>query len=81
MAVTRPRDGGQTLEALSDGLPANDCFDLVYRHALAVDEAGERLAVGSTTGNLWLGDDGGARWRQLAAHLPPIVQVVFAPAR
>ena len=34
--------------------------------------------MGSTTGNLWVSDDGGERWRQVSGHLPPIAQVAFA---
>lgn len=78
MAVTRTRDGGRSLEVLSAGLPAADCYDLVYRHALAVDGSGARLAMGSTTGNLWTSTDGGERWRLLAAHLPPVAAVAIA---
>ena len=40
--------------------------------------AATRLAMGSTTGNLWVSDSGGERWQQLAGHLPPIAQVAFA---
>ena len=78
LVVTRTRDGGKSFEALGEGLPSN-CWDLVYRHALDVDITGERLAMGSTTGNLWLSEDGGERWLHLSAHLPPIAQVAFAP--
>lgn len=78
LVVTRSRDGGATLESLGAGLPAAGSYDLVYRHALVVDGGGERLAMGSTTGNLWLGEAGGASWRLLSAHLPPIAAVAFA---
>jgi hypothetical protein len=78
MVVTRTRDGGTTLESLGDGLPGADSYDLVYRHAMIVDRTGKRLVMGSTTGNLWLGEAGGARWRLLSAHLPPIAAVAFA---
>jgi len=79
LAVLRTRDAGRSFEVLSDGLPQRMAFDLVYRHALDVDAAGETLAMGSTTGNLWLGEAAGARWRALANHLPPIHQVCWAP--
>ncbi len=78
LVVTRSRDGGRSLEVLGEGLPGADCYDLVYRHGLAVDATGACLAMGSTTGNLWLSRDGGAVWRQLAGHLPPIAAVAFA---
>ena len=75
--VTRTRDGGESFEALSAGLPAAPAYDLVYRHALAVDGSGGRLAMGSTTGSLWISDDGGDAWILVSAHLPPINQVTF----
>lgn len=76
--VTRTRDGGRTFEAFSDGLPAAPAYDLVYRHALAVDATGTRLAMGSTTGGFWTSDDAGEHWREVSAHLPPIYHVSFA---
>lgn len=79
LVVARTRDGGESFEVLGDGLPAEHAYDLVYRHALDVDRSGARLAMGSTTGNLWVSEDGGARWAHLSAHLPPIRQVAFAP--
>jgi photosystem II stability/assembly factor-like uncharacterized protein len=76
--VTRTRDGGRTFEAFSKGLPSVPAYDLVYRHGLAVDATGTRLAMGSTTGGLWTSDDGGESWQQASAHLPPIYCVRFA---
>jgi hypothetical protein len=51
MVVTRTRDGGSTFEVLSRGLPQTHAFHLVYRHGLAIDATGDRLAMGSTTGS------------------------------
>ena len=76
LVVTRTRDGGKSFEALDGGLPTGS-WDLVYRHALDVDGTGERLAMGSTTGNLWVSEDGGERWAHVSAYLPPIAQVAF----
>jgi hypothetical protein len=78
LAVTRTRDGGRTWDTLREGLPQRDAFDLVYRHGLDVDATGRRLAMGSTTGGLWVSDDGGERWSLINAHLPPIYAVRFA---
>ena len=77
LAVNRTRDGGRSFEALRGGLPQQDCYDLVYRHGLAVDATGRRLLMGSTTGTLWASDDGGERWAALPAKLPPIHAVRF----
>jgi hypothetical protein len=76
--VTRTRDGGQTFETLSQGLPAGPAYDLVYRHGLDVDPSGQRLALGSTTGSLWLSEDGGDTFQALSNHLPPVYAVCFA---
>ncbi|MGH7154412.1 MAG: WD40/YVTN/BNR-like repeat-containing protein, partial [Acetobacteraceae bacterium] len=72
LAVTRTRDGGKTWESLRAGLPQRDAFDLVYRHGLDVDETGTQLAMGSTTGSLWVSENGGEAWQLVNAHLPPI---------
>jgi hypothetical protein len=77
MSVTRTRDGGKNWETFRDGLPQRDAYDLIYRHGLDVDEAGTRLAMGSTTGALWVSDDAGERWQLINAHLPPIYAVHF----
>ena len=76
--VSRTRDGGASFEILGDGLPPPPSFDLVYRHGLAVDASGRTLAMGSTTGNLWIGESGGERWTQVSGHLPPIAQVAWS---
>lgn len=76
--VTRTRDGGKTFDALSAGLPPAPAYDLVYRHAFAADPTGARLAMGSTTGNLWISDNGGENWRSVSANLPPIAAVAWA---
>jgi len=77
LVVTRTRDGGRTFESLSKGLPHGPAYDLVYRHGLAVDATGTRLAMGSTTGGLWTSADGGDSWNLVSAHLPPIYCVRF----
>lgn len=77
MVVTRTDDGGESFEVFSDGLPQENCFDLVYRHGLQLDGAAEHLAMGSTTGNLWVGSEDGATWAHVAGFLPPIYQVTW----
>lgn len=76
LVVTRTKNGGKSFEALGKGLP-EPSYDLVYRHALDVDETGTRLAMGSTTGGLWVSEDGGESWTLVSAHLPPIAAVAF----
>jgi hypothetical protein len=77
VVVARTRDGGASFEVLREGLPQRHAYDLVYRHGLAVDETGDRLAMGSTTGSLWVSEDQGGHWTQLSAQLPPVDAVRF----
>jgi hypothetical protein len=78
LVVTRTRDGGKSFDVLTNGLPDKDSFDLVYRHALDIDATGNRLAMGSTTGGLWITEDQGDHWQDIPARLPPIHAVRFA---
>ncbi len=77
VVVTRTRDGGRTFDVLTDGLPQSHAYDLVLRHALDIDDHGESLAFGSTTGNLWVTADQGDHWHTVANHLPPIYSVRY----
>jgi hypothetical protein len=77
MVVNRTRDGGRHFDTLRDGLPASQCYDLVYRHGLAVADDARTLLMGSTTGGLWASADAGDSWTALSAHLPPIYAVRF----
>jgi photosystem II stability/assembly factor-like uncharacterized protein len=75
LVVNRTRDGGKSFETLRDGLPQEDCYDLVYRHGLAVSADGDHLLMASTTGGLWASSDGGDRWSTVSNLLPPIYAV------
>jgi hypothetical protein len=77
LVVGRTRDGGASFEQLRAGLPAQHCYDLVYRHGLQVHEDGLRLLMGSTTGNLWASHDAGDHWTEVSGHLPPIYALRF----
>jgi len=77
VVVARTRDGGESFEVLTRGLPQKHAYDLVYRHALDIDGTGSTLAIGSTTGSVWTTDDGGDTWDLVNAHLPPVYAVRF----
>jgi photosystem II stability/assembly factor-like uncharacterized protein len=74
--VARTHDGGQTWTRLREGLPQEHAYDVVLRHALG--NRGDLLALGSTTGNLYVSENRGDRWQAVAHHLPPIYSVRFA---
>lgn len=77
VVVTRTRDGGRTFQTLSKGLPQTHAYDIVYRHAFDIDGSGDRLAMGSTTGSVWVSEDQGDSWMTVSQHLPPVHAVRF----
>ena len=77
LVVNRTRDGGRSFETLRHGLPQAHCYDLVYRHGLALAADGRTLLMGSSTGGLWSSADGGDHWQAVSLHLPPIYALRF----
>jgi hypothetical protein len=77
LAVVRTRDGGASFESITQGLPEHSAYDIVLRHALAVDNTGTTLAMGSTTGGLWTSHDEGTSWTLHPTRFPPIHAVRF----
>jgi len=78
MVVTRTRDGGESFDVLGRGLPDRHAYHLVYRHALDVDASGDRLAMGSTTGSVWVSEDAGNAWSLVSTTLPPVACIRWA---
>ena len=76
LCVCRTDDGGQTWTDYRVGLPQENCYDVVFRHAL--DYASDRLAFGTTTGSVYLSEDRGETWRCLGHDFPPVYSVRFA---
>ena len=52
----------------------------MLRHALDVEATGECLAMGSTTGGVWLSENQGESWQGIEARLQPVYAVRFAAA-
>ena len=75
LCVCRTDDGGMSWKKFSNGLPQQACYDLVYRHALALD--GDTLVFGTTTGNLFISEDRGENWQCLNNHLPMVYSCAF----
>ncbi|MCA0434674.1 MAG: exo-alpha-sialidase [Proteobacteria bacterium] len=78
LVVTRTRDGGKTFRSLKKGLPQKHAYDVVFRHGLAVDDSGELLAMGSTTGNVWVSEDQGDSWQHVTGTLPQVYAIRWA---
>jgi hypothetical protein len=79
VVASRTTDGGKSFEVLGKGLPDRNAYHLVYRHGLAVDATGARLAMASTTGSLWVSEDAGDSWTHVTSSLPPVACVHWAP--
>jgi photosystem II stability/assembly factor-like uncharacterized protein len=73
LAVWRTRDGADSWERQSEGLPQENAFVGVYREALAVDRLDPvGIFFGTSTGQLYGSTDEGEGWARLADNLPPI---------
>jgi len=72
VVVLRTDDGGKSLQVLRRGLPQRSAYDLVLRHRLDLCHDKKTLAMGSTSGRVWIGEDGGENWAEIDACLPPV---------
>ena len=73
------RNAGRTWQRLDQGLPDSQAWWTVKRQAMTADAlAKPALYLGTTSGELWIGRDEGARWSNIARHLPEIYAVEVA---
>ncbi|MBI3179759.1 MAG: exo-alpha-sialidase [Deltaproteobacteria bacterium] len=80
-ALWRSENGGDSWKRLGTGLPKKDSYFTVQRDAMDIDEQkSPALYFGTTTGQLWIGRDGGEKWECLFESLPPIHCVKVATA-
>lgn len=78
-AVYATRDGGETWQRRDAGFPEQQAWWTVKRQAMTADAHDPvGLYFGTTSGELWMSDDEGARWRCIASHLPEIYAVETA---
>lgn len=72
-AVWRSENGGGSWRKLARGLPKKESFFTVLRDAMDIDElTSPALYFGTTTGQLWMGREGGEEFSCLFQSLPPI---------
>ena len=72
-AVWRSEHAGKKWKRLSKGFPKKDSFFTVLRDAMTIDDLkAPALYFGTTTGQLWMGHEGGEEWKCLFDALPPI---------
>jgi len=78
-AVWRSENGGDSWRRLAKGFPKKESYYTVLRDAMDIDELkSPALYFGTTTGQLWMGRDGGEEWSCLFDSLPPINVVKVA---
>lgn len=77
MCVNRTDNGGATWQTFRKGLPQSHAYHLIYRHNLALAPDGKTLAMGSTTGGVWVSGDAGESWATLPVALPLVSAVVW----
>ncbi|MDE0082002.1 MAG: sialidase family protein [Gammaproteobacteria bacterium] len=76
LRVYRSRTGGGEWEALTEGLPQDNCFVDVMRDAMAVDSLDEcGVYFGTTGGQVYASPDEGESWRAIVEHLPRVHSV------
>ncbi|MGE3539636.1 MAG: WD40/YVTN/BNR-like repeat-containing protein [Candidatus Tectimicrobiota bacterium] len=76
LRVYRSRSGGHEWQALTRGLPQQDCYVNVLRDAMAVDRLEPcGLYVGTTGGQVYGSADAGEHWAPLVRDLPPVLSV------
>ncbi len=73
------RNAGKTWQRQDQGLPDSQAWWTLKRQAMTVDtQPTPALYLGTTSGELWIGHDEGARWSNMARHLPEIYAVEVA---
>ena len=76
LRVYRSRTGGNEWEALTDGLPQQDCYVNVLRDAMAVDSLDScGIYFGTTGGQVYASPDAGNHWSPIVRDLPAVVSV------
>ncbi|HEX6669187.1 MAG TPA: sialidase family protein [Gemmatimonadales bacterium] len=76
LRVYRSRTGGEEWEALTRGLPQQDCYVNVLRDAMAVDTLDPcGIYFGTTGGQVYGSADGGGSWTPIVRDLPAVLSV------
>ena len=76
LRVYRSRTGGHDWEALTKGLPQQNCYVNVLRDAMAVDALDAcGVYFGTTGGQVYVSADAGDSWQPIVHDLPPVLSV------
>ena len=76
LRVYRSRSGGNEWEALTKGLPQENCYVNVLRDAMAVDSLDKcGVYFGTTGGQVYASADAGDSWNPIVSNLPAVLSV------
>ena len=76
LRVYRSRTGGNQWEALTNGLPQENCFVNVLRESMSVDSLDPcGVYFGTTGGQVYASADSGDNWTAIVHDLPAVVSV------
>ena len=76
LRVYRSRTGGNEWEALTKGLPQENCYVNVLRDAMAVDSLDPcGVYFGTSGGQVYASPDGGDNWSPIVHDLPAVLSV------
>jgi len=76
LRVYRSKSGGNEWDALTKGLPQQDCYVDVLRDAMAVDSMDDcGVYFGTTGGQVYGSSDGGDSWNAIVRDLPAVLSV------
>ena len=76
LRVYRSRSGGTEWEALTNGLPQENCYVNILRDAMARDELDDcGIYFGTTGGQVYVSPDGGDHWHAIVKDLPAVLSV------
>ncbi len=76
LRVYRSRTGGDEWEALTKGLPQENCYVNILRDAMAVDSLDScGVYFGTTGGQVYASADAGDTWTPIVRDLPPVLSV------
>src|ERR1700686_416572 len=76
LRVYRSRTGGNEWEALTKGLPQENCYVNVLRDAMAVDSLDKcGVYFGTTGGQVYASTDAGDNWAPIVRDLPAVLSV------
>jgi photosystem II stability/assembly factor-like uncharacterized protein len=76
LRVYRSRSGGNEWEALTKGLPQENCYVNVLRDAMAVDKLDScGIYFGTTGGQVYCSNNAGDSWQAIVHDLPAVLSV------